>query len=167
MSTRLLRAPTPWAAGARLRHVALVLLLLHPDGVVAQEPTAGTIAAGVVPGQRMRVTNSVPLGDASIPERDRQLEGLLVDIDSASVTLRLDDGSIWRALRSHVETLQLYRGRSRWRGLLAGWLVSLPIAAFTCRDAKHECDEGGVIGLVGGITGAIVGWPEWEDVRFP
>ncbi|MDB4888974.1 MAG: hypothetical protein JWL61_829 [Gemmatimonadetes bacterium] len=154
-----------WLTG--LRRAAFVLLLLGPHAVVAQEPTAGTVAAGLVPGQRMRVTRRVLPGDAIIPERDRQLDGRLVDIDSSSVTLRLDDGSSRRILRTDVETLELYRGRSPWRGLLAGWLVGLPIAVVACRDAKYECAEGSAIGLVSGLTGLIVGWPDWEEVRFP
>ena len=167
MSSLPSRAPTSWFAGASLRHAAFILLLLHPPAVVAQEPTAGTVAAGLVPGQRMRITSRVPLGEVIVPERDRQLDGLLVDIDSSSVTLRLADSSSRRVPRIEVETLQVYRGRSRWRGLLAGWVVALPIAAVACRDAKYECSEGSAIGLVGGLTGLIVGWPVWEDVQFP
>ena len=162
MSSRLLKI-----AGASLGRAAFVFLLLRPPVVAAQEPTAGTVAAGVVPGQRMRVITKVAPGDAIVPERDREVEGRLVDIDSASVTLRLEDGSTSRILRTHVETLQLYQGRSRWRGLLAGWLVGVPVAAFRCRDAKYECSEGSAIGLVSGLTGLIIGWPEWEDVHFP
>jgi len=167
MSSLPLRAPTSWVAGANLRRAAFILLLLLPPVVAAQQPTAGTVAAGVVPGQRMRITSRVPMGDVIVPERDRQLDGLLVDIDSSSVTVRLADGSTRRILRIDVETLQVYRGRSRWRGLLAGWVVALPVAAVACRDAKYECSAGSAIGLVGGLTGLIVGWPDWEEVRFP
>lgn len=167
MSSQSSRAPSPGVAGASLQRAALILLLLRPHAATSQEPTAGTVAAGVVPGQRMRVVSSVRQGDVTVAERDREFDGRLVDIDSASVTLRFDDGTARRFVRTDVETLQVYQGRSRWRGLFAGWLVGMPIAAVACRNAKYECEAGSAIGLVSGLTGIIVGWPNWEDVRFP
>jgi hypothetical protein len=58
-------------------------------------------------------------------------------------------------------------GRSRWRGLFAGWLASLPVYAVVCQNKSYECDEGGVANLVGVIVGAIVGWPKTTEVYFP
>ena len=46
-------------------------------------------------------------------------------------------------------------------------LWPIPVAMFVCRNARYECAEGSGIGLVSGITGAVIGWPRWQDVPFP
>ena len=146
---------------------AVVVILSGPRAANAQQPTAGTVAAGVVPGERMRLIRSVSPEMDIAPEPDRRFDGSLVDIDSGSVTLRLDDGSERRFVRGEIETLRVNRGRSRWRGLLAGWLAGLPVSVVACRNEKYECGAGSGIGLVSGLAGIIIGWPNWDDVRFP
>lgn len=144
------------------------LLLSHPGDADAQAASpSAPAAAGAVPGRRMRVRTRVASGEAISPEPDRQVDGLLVNLDSLSVTLRLDDGSERRFARGDVEALKLYVGKSRGFGLLAGWVAGIPVAVFVCRNARYECAEGSGIGLVSGITGAVIGWPRWQDVRFP
>jgi hypothetical protein len=157
-------------ASAARAAVLLTLFLADPDGTGAQSPASAPAvpsAAGVVPGQRVRVLERVPQGNPITAEPDRRVDGLLAGIDSASVTVRLDDGTVLQFARADVESVKVYAGRSHWFGLLAGWLATLPVAAFVCRDAKYECDEGGAIGLVFGIVGAAIGWPRWQDVPFP
>ena len=144
--------------------LVVVLLLSLPV------PARGQAAAPtVVPaaGQRVRVTLRVPPGDAITPEPDRLVDGLVVEIDSTSVTLRPDNGTARRFVRDDVESMQVYRGRSHRFGLLAGWLVAIPVAVFACRNEARECEAGQLIGLVGGIGGAVIGWPRWQDVQFP
>ena len=155
-----MHAPSP----TRLVAVT-VLSLLGANAVGAQ--TAGTIAAGLMPEQRMQAVERVRDGAVITAEPNRRVEGSLIDIDSAGVTLRLDDGSLRRLARTDLETLKVYQGRSHGFGLLAGWVASLPVALVACRDARYECEAGSLIGLVGGIGGAIIGWPRWGDVRFP
>ena len=144
------------------------LALTHPGDAAAQVASPSVPAVvGAVPGRRMRVRTRVPPGEVISPEPDRQVDGLLVNLDSLAVTLRLDDGSERRFARGDVEVLALYVGKSRGFGLLAGWIAGLPVAVFVCRDAKYECAAGSGIGLVSGITGALIGWPRWQDVPFP
>lgn len=161
-----MHAPSPTRLVAL---AALSLLGVNEAGTQSQSPvpTAGTIAAGLMPGQRMQAVERVRDGAVITAEPNRRVEGSLVDIDSAGVTLCLDDGSLRRLARSDVETLKVYRGRSHGFGLLAGWLVSIPVALIACRNARYECEAGQGIGLVGGIGGAIIEWPRWGDVRFP
>jgi hypothetical protein len=148
----------------------LALLLVDPTPAGSQSPAPAPVVAHVTstePGQRVRVLPRVPGGVAITAERNRQFEGLLVDIDSATVTLRLDDGTVRRFERAEVESMKVFLGRSRGYGLLAGWLVSAPVALLVCRNEPVECAQGGVIGLVGGIGGAIIGWPRWQELPFP
>ena len=145
---------------------ALVVALLLSLPVSARGQGASPTEVPAI-GQRVRVTLRVPAGEAITPEPDRPVDGLVVEIDSASVTLRPGNGTVRRFVRGEVESMQSYRGRSHWFGLLAGWLVAIPVAVFACRNEKYECEKGQLIGLVGGIGGAIIGWPRWEDVQFP
>ena len=149
---------------------SVAVLALHGATALraqAPAPTAVMLAAGVVPGQRMRVTLRVPADSAIAAANQRQIEGALIDLDSAGVTLHLEDGSERRIGRNEAEEVGAYAGRSHWLGLLAGWLASLPPAYLACRDAKYECGEGSAIGLGGMILGSAIGWPRWKEVHFP
>ncbi|MEO8336448.1 MAG: hypothetical protein ABI664_15825 [bacterium] len=59
----------------------------------------------------MRVHLRADPDSTSPPPRDRQVDGYLIDIDSMSVTFRLDAGSLRRFARTEVESLQGYQGR--------------------------------------------------------
>ncbi len=133
----------------------------------APAPTATMVRAGVDPGQRMRVTLRVSADSELTVVNPRQIEGTLINLDSAGVTLRLEDGSERRITRSEAEELSAYVGLSRWLGVLAGWLASAPVAYFECQNQKYECGEGSLISLGGMILGAIIGWPRWKEVHFP
>ena len=155
-------------------HCMTLLLLPALSGCVrgndfsrAPAPAAGTVAVGLVPGWRMRVQLRAGPDSGSPQSRDRRIDGYLVDIDSASVTLRLDDGPPRRFARVDVESLEAYEGRSRWRGLLVGMLSVIPLAELECRNQRYECSEGSLLGLIGMIGGYALGWDRWQDVRFP
>ena len=147
----------------------IAMLLSVPAVARPQLPvqSAAMDTVGLAPGQRLRAMLRVLPDSAVTPERDRTVEGFLVAIDSAAVTLRLEDRSVRRLARADVEGLKTWQGRSHWLGLLAGWVVSVPIALVACRNAKYECEQGSLIGAVGGISGAVIGWPRWKDVPWP
>ena len=158
----------------RLRACTALLLLAALTGCVrgndfsqAPAPAVGTAAVGLVPGWRMRVQLRTDPDSGSPQPTDRQIDGYLVDIDSASVTLRLDDGPLRRFTRADVESLKAYEGRSMWRGLLVGMLSAIPFAELECHGQKYECSEGSLLGLIGMIAGSTLGWDHWRDVRFP
>ncbi|MEO8621515.1 MAG: hypothetical protein ABI625_10650 [bacterium] len=130
-------------------------------------PAAGAVAVGLAPGWRMRARLRAEPDSATKQSRDRQIDGYLVDIDSMSVTLRLDDGLRRRLARADVESLKAYEGRSWWRGVLAGMLISIPFSVLECAGRRYECGEGSLSGLIGMFGGAAVGWDHWRDVRFP
>ena len=144
------------------------LLLAVPAVAQPQRPIpSAAVPAGLEPGQRLRATLRVPPDSAITAERNRTIEGLLTQIDSTAVTLRLDDRFERQIARDDVEGLQAWQGRSHWYGLLAGWLASAPVALVACRNAQYECEQGSLIGLVGGISGAVIGWPRWKDAPWP
>lgn len=159
---------------SRLLACTALLLLGAVTGCVrgndfsgAPAPAAGTLAVGLVPGWRMRVGLRADPDSASSQPRERRIDAYLVDIDSASLTLRLDDGPVRRFARADIASLKAYEGRSRWRGLLAGMLVAIPFAELACQGQQYECSEGSLIGLIGMIGGATLGWDHWRDVQFP
>jgi hypothetical protein len=125
------------------------------------------LGAGIVPGQRMRVTLRVPTDSAITPPNQRRVEGRLLDLDSTGVTLRLENGSVRRFDRAQAETLSAYDGRSRGLGVVAGWAVAIPLGLIECRDVGNECAKGQTIGLAGAVLGYLIGWPHWRDVTFP
>lgn len=147
---------------------ALAATLLFGSTLLAQPPvpSPAMVSAGVVPGQRITVTLRPSFESAGVPV-SREVSGRLVDFDSAGLILRLDDNSERRITREEALRVVADAGRSRWRGLFAGWLASLPVYAVVCQNKSYECDEGGVANLVGVIVGAIVGWPKTTEVYFP
>lgn len=159
--------PVPGTFRAAMR-TACLGIVLGASAAPAQptSPSAVMVAQGLAPGQRMRVLLRTPSDTARAAAHER-VEGGLVTLDSASVAVRLRNGDVRTFERADVAELRAYTGRSRWGGVLAGWLVSLPIALGVCLDAKYECMGGSLIGMLGMTGGAIVGWPRWKRVDFP
>jgi hypothetical protein len=148
--------------------LALAVAMLFGPTVYAQPqvPSSAMERAGLVPGQSITVTLRPSFESAGVPVSS-EIAGRLVDFDSAGITLRLDDNSERRITRDEALRVVADAGRSRWRGLFAGLVASLPVYAFVCQNKSHECDEGGVAMLVGEVVGAIVGWPQTTEVHFP
>jgi hypothetical protein len=149
------------------RPVLIALFCVGPC-LGAQDSIPPAMArAGVVPGQQVKVRLRQLYVSTTGARLAAEMEGKLVDFDSAGLSLRLEDGTEKRIARDEIEVVLRDAGRSRWLGLLAGWVASLPAYAFVCRNAKYECDEGGVVELGGMIVGAVVGWPRSAEVPFP
>jgi hypothetical protein len=155
------------ACSALLPVIVLAGCVRGNDFSQAPVPTAGAVAVALAPGWRMRAQLRADPESASPQPRGAQIDGYLVDIDSASVVLRLDDDRRRRFARADVESLKAYEGRSWWRGLLVGILVAFPFAELACQNHKYECSEGSVIALIGMIGGSTLGWDHWRDIRFP
>ena len=112
------------------------------------------------PGQHLKIAFQVA---EPMPGAIEEVEGDLVSIDSAAFTLAVGDSS--RPIpRAAVRSVKRRTGPSRFKGLVAGWIAAIPFAYFSCRDEKVECGQGSAIGLAGMLGGALVGWPQWEDV---
>jgi hypothetical protein len=148
--------------------LALAAALLCGPTLVAQSAAAASAMerAGVVPGQRLTVTVRPTVEIVGVAG-SHEIAGRLVAFDSAGLTLLLDDGAERRIPREEALRVVADAGRSRWRGVLAGWLASVPLSAFLCQNKKYECAEGQVSNLVGMVAGALVGWPQKTEVLFP
>lgn len=150
----------------RMLAFAAALLLCPTLFAQSAAPSSAMERAGVVPGQLLTVTlrptvEIVGVGVSS------EISGRLVAFDSAGLTLRLDDTSERRIPREEALRVVADAGRSRWRGVLAGLLASLPVSAFLCQKKRYECAGGAVANQVGMVAGALVGWPKTTEVRFP
>jgi hypothetical protein len=150
--------------------VALSLVTAPPARAQLPPPSAGTIAAGIVPGDWMRVTRSVrAAAPDSVPRGDsvEVVEGVLLGLDSSGVTIRPDGGAERLVRRAELRRLEVRAGRSRWMPALFGYLGALPVSLVICANERYECDKGSIPPLIGGIIGYAIGRTRWQEVRLP
>ncbi len=150
--------------------VALALVASPDARAQLPPPSAGTIAAGIVPGDWMRVTRALrAAAPDSMPPKDstEAIEGVLLALDSSGVTIRPEGATERLVPRAELRRLEVRMGRSRWMPALFGYLAALPVSLVICANEKYECTQGAIPPLIGGIIGYAIGRTHWQDVRLP
>jgi hypothetical protein len=145
--------------------LASLLLVATPLSAQLPPPSPATIVAGLAPGDWIRATLTTSADSNRM--RDSTVEGTLLTLGSAGVSLRLEDGAEHFVPRRQLARLEARRGRSRWKPALFGYLAALPVSLVICSGDGPECDKGSIPPLIGGLIGYLIGRTSWQEVRLP